>query len=127
MIYDEITSGEDELKKWLIDIKDVEKIDRRENSIINNYRNILKYIQNCGLYKINALNSWSTDTAADPWLIATARSLSWTVITFEVPNASLSVNQQSKSAKIPDISKQFDVKYSDLYYMMRKLGFRSNI
>jgi len=124
MVYDEIATGGDALSNWFSGIKDIEKIERREISIINSYSNILKYIQNCGLYKINALNSWSTGTVAHPWIIATAHSLSYTVITFETSNAGLSKNQQSKDAKIPDICKQFNVKCNDLYYMMRKLGFR---
>jgi hypothetical protein len=63
---------------------------------------------------------------ADPWLIAAAIKHSYTVITFEKSNVGLNVNQPSKSVKIPDICKQFNVNCEDLFYMMRILGFKQS-
>ena len=127
LVYDEIAPEADPLSDWLSAIRNLRKIDHRDSTIISNYSNILNYIQSCPFYKPAALHSWATGTAADPWIIATAISHSFTVITFEKPNAVLSDKQPSRDAKIPDICREFNVKCNDLYYMMRKLGLRSKV
>ena len=127
LVYVEIAPETDPLSDWLSAIKNLKKIDHRDSTIINNYSNILNYIQSCPFYKPAALHSWATGTVADPWIVATAISHSFTVITFEKPNAGLIKNQPSKDVKIPDICKQFNVKYESLFYMMRKLGFRNKV
>ena len=124
LVYNEIARGNDSLRDWLLSIKGIKKIERKNNVIISNYGNILNYISTCGFYKIEALNSWSTATTADPWLIATALNHSYTVITFEKPNQSLNSKQKTKDVKIPDICNEFNVKCENLYYMMRQLGFK---
>jgi hypothetical protein len=127
-VYDEIAKGGDSLSKWLDTVKDIEQFGIRDGVIINNYSKILNYIQNSPLYqKDEALNSWSSNTVADPWIIAVALANSFTVITFERANESLSEKQPSKKVKIPDICKHFNVKCEDLYYMMRQLGFKRTI
>jgi hypothetical protein len=115
--------GEDSLSNWLASIKNIEFVDHRSSTIIGHYTDILNYIQTCQLYKIEALNNWSSNATADPWLIATALAHSYTVITFEKSNVNLSMNNPSKDAKIPDICKRFNIKCENLYYMMRQLGF----
>ena len=125
MVYNEITMGNDPLSNWLSSLKNIEISNHKESAIITQYGYILDYIHTCPFYKMEALNAWSLDNTADPWLIATAITYHYTIITFEKPNASLNDKQPSKDAKIPDICRQFDVKFNDLYYMMRQLGFRN--
>jgi len=127
IVYDEIAKGGDQLSNWLSSLKNIELTRHADSTIITHYSDILNYIQNCPFYKPQALNTWSIATTADPWLIATALTHSYTVITFEKSNTGLSVKMPSRDAKIPDVCKQFNVRYDDLYYMMRQLGFKRTI
>jgi hypothetical protein len=124
MVYDEINVGNDELSNWLSNITPLEPVNHRNQEIINNYSNILNYVQTSGLYKSEALTGWSGITIADPWLIATAMLYNYTIITFENPNSGLNVKQPVKKVKIPDICKEFNVRCESLYYMMKKLSFK---
>ena len=124
MVYNEITKGGDELSDWLSAIANIELTDRKNGTIITHYSSILNYIHNSPFYKTEALNTWSTATIADPWLIAAALTHSYTIITFEKSNAGLSDKHPSKNAKIPDVCSQFNVRCENLYYMMRGLGFK---
>ena len=67
---------------------------------------------------------WSQATVADPWLIATAAVNGYTIISDEVSAGTLSIKNQSKNAKIPDVAKAFSVKSKPLFYMMRELGIK---
>jgi hypothetical protein len=123
-VYDEITANDDDLSNWLSAVDDLDLVEYKDSEIIGCYGNILNYIQGSPLYQDTALKSWSASNVADPWLIAAAKKYSYTVITFETPNASLNTSQPTKKVKIPDICRQFDVKYENLFYMMRKLGWK---
>lgn len=87
-------------------------------------KQILQHIQKNPVYKVAALTEWSRETVADPWLIATAASYNYTIITFEESNTGLSSRTPSKNAKIPDVAQTFGVKTEKLYYMMRELGLK---
>jgi hypothetical protein len=126
-VFDEIGKGKDPLSNWLAAVKNIEPTGVREAEIIRTYGNILNYLQSSPLYKEEALNSWSSNTVADPWIIAAAFTNSFTVITLEKGNESLSAAQPTKKVKIPDICKQFNVKCESLYYMMRQLGFKRTV
>jgi hypothetical protein len=126
MVYDEINVGNDELSNWLRNIPALEPIDHKDSDIIKNYGDILNFIQNCGYYRIEALNGWSNAKTADPWLIATAMANQYTIISFESSQGILNKVNPSRSAKIPDICKQFNVPCRDLYYMMDKLSFNKS-
>ena len=72
----------------------------------------------------DALNAWSQATVADPWLIAAAAVNGYTIISDEASAGTLSIKNQSKNAKIPDVAKNFGVKSKPLFYMMRQLGIK---
>ena len=92
--------------------------------IIGKYQEVLQYIQMCGLYKEQALQTWANGDVADPWLIAVAAVNDYTIITAEVPSGGLSVKNPNRNAKIPDVAKKFGVRTNNLYYMMRQLGIK---
>ena len=123
-VYDEIVDEGDALSNWLVNVINIEMVSSKDSTLITHYSDILNYINTSPLYKNEALNSWASNTSADAWLIAAALTHSYTVITFERPNAGLNDRQPSKDAKIPDICKQFNVKCENLYYMMRQLDFK---
>ncbi|MDR1149062.1 MAG: DUF4411 family protein [Spirochaetaceae bacterium] len=122
IVFDEITAGTDELSAWIKKINGLETIDHK--NYIAQYADILNFIQTSGFYKIEALHSWSMPTAADPFLIAAAIANQYTIITGERPNNGLNKTNPSPRAKIPDICSQFNVKWNNLFYMLRQLGFR---
>lgn len=117
---DEVMKGDDELSKWFGAISDANIIDRRNLSIIAKYRDVLKFLQDSPLYSDKALRNWSDADIADPWLIAAASVLGYTLVTFETSAGVIS--NPSGKPKIPDIARRFDVKCVNLFYFMRKMN-----
>lgn len=124
VIKDEFEKGDDDLSKWIKTIEIPLYIDRRTKDVIEQYSEILSYIQNSKDYKDSALMEWSKATVADPWLIAVAKIYGYEIITFEkyVP---INPGQPAKMAKIPNIAEKFGVSTSNLFNMLRVLGFNS--
>ena len=79
-------------------------------------------MQDSPLYSDKALRNWSDANVADPWLIAAASALGYTLVTFEASAGIISANNPSGRPKIPDIAKIFDVKCENLFYFMRKMN-----
>ena len=124
MVKDEIDKGQDELSAWIDKQTGFVICNHIEPAIISKYQEVLQYVQNCGLYKPQALQSWAPVYIADPWLIAAAAVNDYTIITVEKPSSGLSPKTQNKNAKIPDVARAFGVKTHDMYYMMRKLEIK---
>lgn len=124
LVKNEITSGDDDLKKWMGGLS-FNAIDRRQLSILAEYAKVLQHIQTNPLYKSAALTEWSKANIADPWLIATAKVYGYTIITFE-ERGKISPGSPSKNAKIPNVADHFGVKTEKLYYLMRELEFKLN-
>lgn len=123
LIMDELLKGEDDLSDWISGIDPSFILDRREAGILGKYGEVLSHLQTSGLYQEKALTSWSKSHVADPWLIATAHTYGYTVITLEKPNGGLQGPNKVGSAKIPDVCEVFNVPCKDLFYMMRALSF----
>lgn len=124
MVKDEIDKGQDELSAWIDKQTGFVICNYIEPAIISKYQEVLQYVQNCGLYKPQALQNWAPVYIADPWLIAAAAVNDYTIITVEKPSSGLSPKTQNKNAKIPDVARAFGVKTHDMYYMMRKLEIK---
>lgn len=125
VVYDEIIKGNDEVPVWLKSIEIANKIDRRENAIIENYSSIITYLNDSPLYSSKAVHQWSQDSVADPWIIAMAMVTNSKVVTFEKRKESLSEKQPTSSPKINNVCEEFGVSCIELYQMMRelKMGF----
>ena len=78
----------------------------------------MEYLRQSPCYKPSALAEWSRSDVADPWLVASAKTLGFTIITFETSNPNLNNYQPSKYAKIPDVARVFDVEVCNLFEMM---------
>ena len=124
MVKDEINKGHDDLSDWIDKQIGFVICNHVEPAIISKYQEVLQYVQNCGLYKEQALQNWAPGYIADPWLIAAAAVNDYTIITTEVPSSGLSPKTPNKNAKIPDVARAFGVKTNNLYYMMRKLEIK---
>ena len=124
MVYDEIAVGTDALSLWIKNLQNIKPLNHKTPEFLKHYADILNYIQTSGLYKIDALRSWSVKSVADPFLIAAAIHNNYTVITGERPNTGLNKANPSPKVKIPDICAQFNVKWGNLFSMLTQLGFR---
>lgn len=124
MVKAEIDKGADDLSDWLNRQTRFIICNHVLPTIVNKYQEILQYIQNCGLYQNQALQTWARADIADPWIIAAAAVNDYTIITAEVPSGGLSVKNPNKYAKIPDVARAFDVKTENMYYMMRQLSIQ---
>lgn len=124
MVKAEIDKGADDLSDWLNRQTGFIICNHVLPAIVNKYQEILQYIQNCGLYQNQALQTWARADIADPWIIAAAAVNDYTIITAEVPSGGLSVKNPNKYAKIPDVARAFDVKTENIYYMMRQLSIQ---
>ena len=118
----EVMKGKDELSEWPGAIPEANIVDRRDTFILAKYGEILRFLHDNPLYSDKALRSWSDVNIADPWLIAAASALGYTLITFETSAGIISVNSPSGRPKIPDIARAFDVNCENLFYLMRKIN-----
>ena len=124
MVKGEIDKGRDDLAEWVDKQTGFIICNHVNATIIGKYQEILQYVQNCGLYKEQALRNWGSADIADPWLIAAAAVNDYTIITAEVPSSGVSPKTPNKNAKIPDVARVFGVRTENLYYMMRKLEIK---
>ena len=124
MVKSEITQGKDTLSDWMSNLQIGTLVDRRQQDIIQKYTEVLAFLQNDPRYHEAALREWSKASVADPWIIATAASKGYTIITLEKPVGGLSPKNPSKRPKIPDVAAAFGVQTNDLFHMMRQLNFR---
>ena len=124
LVLAEILKGNDKLTDWIRSLNINNPLDHRELSTITYYGQILQHIQSSQLYKTDALKEWSRNDIADPWLVAAAKSHEYCIVTLEVPNSNPDPKNPWKNAKIPDIAKEFGVKTTNLFSMMRALEFK---
>ncbi len=117
----EILKGDDELSEYIKSVPNINICSIKNSQIIIKYAEVLNYIQSSGLYTERALREWSRPDVADPWLIATARTYDYTLITFETSAGKITT--ASNKPKIPDIGAKFGIKIENLFYFMREMGF----
>ena len=122
MVRDEVLKGKDDLSKWLKGLNCGCLIEHQE--VVPEYAAILQYIQNNDCYRQSAVTEWSRATVADAWLIAAAKKRGYALVTFEKFNQGVNAKNKSKTASIPNIAADFNVKTVDLFYMMRTLNIK---
>ena len=123
MVRAEIEKGQDSLAEWLLE-QDFEICWHATPKIVQNYGQIMNYIQNCGYYNEKGLDSWAQNDVADPWIIASAMANGYTVVTFEQSVGNLTHMGIIGKVKIPDVAKYFGVECISLFEMMRKLRIK---
>lgn len=99
VVKDEVEKGDDDLSNWIKKLTIAKYIDHRQESILAHYSQVLTYIQTCGFYNTYALTEWANAKVADPWLIATAITTGYTIITFESSAGNLSTRNPSGSVE----------------------------
>ncbi|GAB7140763.1 DUF4411 family protein [Deferribacterales bacterium RsTz2092] len=119
-VFDELVKNDDGLSKW-IKSKHITPLKSNDINIIGNYTDVINYISEAKCYNVDALRRWSEVTVADPWLIASARTHGYSVVTLET---SANLTQLTSKVKIPDVCRHFNIKCYNLYNMMRELSFK---
>jgi len=112
----------DPLRKWIEETKIKLFVDHREATILEQYANVLQYVQDCGYYNDIALANWSDLTVADPWLIAAAKAKGFFLVTFETNIYNLDTRNKTKRVRIPDVANHFGLNTVKLFDMMRALN-----
>jgi hypothetical protein len=70
-VYDEIIGGNDRLKEWAKTDFFEHFLDTTEAEVLNNYSELMEWVgKQKGKYNQNAINIFTKENNADPWLIA---------------------------------------------------------
>ncbi len=121
-VYKEINKGNDTLKNWA-NTKFIDYFFSTENEkVLLHYAKLMQWAENqSNHYTRNAIDEFMKEDNADPWLIAYACTdiQNYIVVTFEKPN----LNRKNK-IQIPEVCTHFQVKYCDLYQMLKDLNFK---
>ncbi|MCL1935333.1 MAG: DUF4411 family protein [Defluviitaleaceae bacterium] len=86
-------------------------------------KDIINYINESDKYSDKALISWSDYNIADPWIIATAKTYNYVVITLEQLRNTNTLKNNGK-VYIPEICEYFEVECKDIYYMLDNMNFK---
>lgn len=114
---------DDWFRDWLTNNYTKSIIDHK--SYVVEWSAIIQHIQSSPYYKDAALMSqkgWANPDIADPWLIAIAKSMNYTIVTDEVKNVNLNSTNPSKNAKIPDVCDQLGVKCISMNDFFEEIG-----
>lgn len=115
-IYDN-SSHEDELKAWCqSNLKEGFFINT--DTVFNNYREIVHWANSMSNhYKARAIEEFLSPNLADPWLVAFAMSNDCIIVTYEK-----SQPEGKSRIKIPEVCRQFNIRYLDTVGMLRELS-----
>jgi hypothetical protein len=115
-VWDEIVRNDDPLSEWLRARIDKTKfIDTsNEATIVDKYEDIALWVNNNQQFLDYAKRSFLQPEEADPWIGAYAAVAEAIVVTQET----LDLNIHNK-VKLPNVLKQFDVEYIDLFQFLR--------
>ena len=119
-VYDEILKGKDNLADWakrsfsfaFADTKDDEQI-------IEFYGALMQWAVKQIQYTQAAKDEFARVDNADAWIISYAKVNSCIVVTQEVLDLNI-----KKKIPIPNVCKEFGVKYVDTFQMLRELDFK---
>jgi hypothetical protein len=93
-------------------------------SVLKSYEEIIKWTSKEKVkerYSKNAIEDFMKADNADPWLIAYAltNKENFIIVTFEKENRHI-----KRRIPIPNVCKDFEIKYCNLYQMLKNLNFR---
>ncbi|RAI82531.1 DUF4411 family protein [Macrococcoides goetzii] len=111
----------DDLQLWF-ENKNFNILSTNKPETILNYKKVLNHLKGSGYYKPSALHEWADINVADPWLIATAMSNNYTIVTFE-KKADVNINNPMKRAKIPSVCIELGVDYCTIFDLMKEFQF----
>lgn len=123
-VYNEIVKGNDKLSNWVKRSFKRYFLTTEDLSVLKSYEEIIKWNSREKVrrrYSQNAILDFSKADNADPWLIAYAltNKQNFIIVTFEKEHEYI-----KRRIPIPNVCKEFGIKYCDLYQMLKNLNFR---
>jgi Domain of unknown function (DUF4411) len=117
-VFDELKQGNDLLKEWAVnDFKNYFD-DTQTEDVLKNYIELVQHAQAQTQYNQAAKDRFMEDDNADTWILAYARTNNCVIVTHEVADSNI-----KRNIPIPNICKDFDIKYCDTFEMLRALDF----
>lgn len=111
----------DEIQLWYENEFNGQILSTKKQGIVDEYVKIINHLYESEKYNEKAFLEWSSrEDIADPWIIATAKAYSYTVISFE-KKINYNGGSPMSSAKIPNVCQDLNVKYTSLFNMMEQL------
>lgn len=112
MVYDELTSSNDELADWVKNRKQ-QFFDVMDEDTQKIFTDIAGFLSE---QDFDPKNRDDFLGGADPWLIAKAKVINATVVTHEV-----FVQSNSRKVKVPNICQQFGIGYTNTFKLLNLL------
>lgn len=116
----ELEKQEDILSNWIKDEFSEWFMSTDDENVIDNFKKLIKWTFEQEQFLDYAKSEFSN--VADSWLIAYAIAYDYTIVTHEKYNP-----HQRNKILIPNVCKEFGVKYVDTFDMLRQLNFRQFI
>lgn len=117
-IRDEIYRNEDQLSLWLKQSESSFTIKQSsDENVIHNYSKIITNIQSDKQYTEYAKAEFAR--VGDSWLCAHALTYDYIVVTQESYEPNI-----KKRVKIPNVCREFNISYIDLFQFMKEIGIR---
>ena len=121
-VFNELKKGDDKLKEWAT--KDFLNyfIDTTSDNVLEQYAILMQWANNQrNQYSPNAIEEFMKEINADAWLISLALTDidKYVIVTFEKENY-----QIKRKIPIPNVCKAFNIKYCDLFQMLKNLNFK---
>jgi len=113
----EVESGNDELASWMETHFSHACASTDEPAVTQSFAEIMTWVRSQRQFSEAAKAAFADDP--DGWLVAYARAKGCVVVTHEVYNP-----EARKVVPIPNVCKQFNVRYVDTFAMLRDLGVR---
>lgn len=113
-VIEELVKGNDELKDWIEDRKDVLGLRVDEPAVQEKFRKIAEWV-NSQIFSEGAKADFLS--GADPWLIAKAYEVGATVVTQEVYKSDI-----KRAIPIPNVCNAFGIPYVNTFELLRQLG-----
>ncbi len=115
VVYDELVprqtpiTARDLLAHWTEAVFGDKILTRKTDAILDAYVEVQDYLVTCKCYQPPAVDLWSEESKADPWLIAAAKVLGAIIVTDERMDRPTPKQPIKKEPKIPDVASAFDV------------------
>jgi hypothetical protein len=113
-VYEELSDRTDPLAQWIRERRDSGWfLDVADDQTQTSFAEIIQHIESIERYTRPNKNQFLD--GADPWLIARARTMGWSVATHE------QFNEHSTRVKIPNVCRDFGVTTRSTFDMLREL------
>ncbi len=116
VVYDELVPKQvpnnawDLLAQWTEAVFKDRILSCKTDAIFAAYTEVQNYLVACKCYKPSAVNLWSAESKADPWLIAAAKVHGAVIVTDEGMAKPTPKQPATKEPKIPDVASALDVR-----------------